>query len=392
MRIVFASSLIPTSPTDSGFEIANRAVIDCLLGAGHDVRLIGYALPDRPLLYPDISTKLGTLDVKTANAGTAQKLKWLAGAMRRRTTFAAAKLDQISPDEFGKQLEALAPFDVLMINGAPIAGAYFERLTAYRHIYIAHNQEAVAARHAAQASTSLIEKLLYWREANHLDRLEKWLAGSSNGVLTFTDDDQRALFARHGNAHTLPLVTPAAGSDGKGVRPIAFDAGMVGTWTWTQNRIGLEWFLQQVMPLMPDHTRIAVAGALPPDFPKRDKRVQFLGRVIDAQSFIRSCRVSILCARAGTGIQLKTLETLEMGLPAVATQSSLRGIARPLPAQIVEADDPKAFADALKKMIVDVRTGRVKDGDGTEFRNAQLRKMDSIMDAVLSPFTNATVS
>ncbi|MEO0919823.1 MAG: hypothetical protein AAFX98_03890 [Pseudomonadota bacterium] len=56
MRIVFASSLIPTLPTDSGFEIANRAVVEGLLRAGHDVQLIGFALSDRRRLYPNAAT------------------------------------------------------------------------------------------------------------------------------------------------------------------------------------------------------------------------------------------------------------------------------------------------------------------------------------------------
>ncbi|MEO1747802.1 MAG: glycosyl transferase, partial [Pseudomonadota bacterium] len=109
MRIVFASSLIPTLPTDSGFEIANRAVVDGLLRAGHDVQLVGHVLPERELLFPERIHSLGALDVKTANAGTKQKLKWLAQAMRRNTTFAAAKLDLVSSSELKAKIDALAP-------------------------------------------------------------------------------------------------------------------------------------------------------------------------------------------------------------------------------------------------------------------------------------------
>ena len=88
-------------------------------------------------------------------------------------------------------------------------------------------------------------------------------------------------------------------------------------------------------------------------------------------------------------MRTKTLETMEMGLPAVATSSSLRGIPKPLPEQMVEANDPQAFADALKNMIVEVRTGRLKDGDGASFRDQQLRQMDIAMAALLAPFTKS---
>ncbi|MEL6921035.1 MAG: glycosyltransferase family 4 protein, partial [Pseudomonadota bacterium] len=307
------------------------------------------------------------------------------------TTFAAAKLKVVSPAQMQSALDQLAPFDVLIVNGIPIAAAFFDVFARHRFIYVAHNQEAVAAAHAAQHATGFAEKLMYRREARLLKGLEHRLTQKADAVIALADEDREALFSGHTNAMTLPLVTPAVDVPQQGQRPIAFDAGMVGTWTWAQNRIGLEWFLQKVMPLMPA-TAIRVAGSLPDDFPKRDKRVQFLGRLLDAKAFIRSCRVSILCARAGTGIQLKTLETMELGLPAVATTSSLRGIKRPLPETIAEADDPHAFAAALKKMIVDVRTGQLADGDGKAFRADQIARMDQTMSALLSRFTKANGS
>ncbi|MEM1376788.1 MAG: glycosyltransferase [Pseudomonadota bacterium] len=387
MRIVFTSSLIPTLPTDSGFEIANRAIVECLIRLGHDVELIGFRWPDRPLQFPDTSTDLGELALKTAGSGTGQKLKWLAQAVQQNTTFAAAKLQVISPDELSARLKKLAPFDALIVNGVPIAGAFLDVLSEYPFIYVAHNQEAVAARHAAENATGFVEKQMYRRESSILKKLETALAEKAAGIIALTDEDRAALFENHTNAITLPLVTPEAEVKSVGQRPIAFDAGMVGTWTWAQNRIGLEWFLQKVMPHMPEHCSIAVAGSLPEDFPRRDKRIHFLGRVLDAKAFIQSCCVSILCARAGTGIQLKTLETLELGLPAVATSSSLRGISRPLPDHFREADDPSAFAETLKSMIVDVRTGQMSDGSGEAFREEQIARMDQAMTQLLEQFT-----
>ncbi|MEL6435390.1 MAG: glycosyltransferase [Pseudomonadota bacterium] len=392
MRIVFATSLVPTLPTDSGFEIANRAIVECLIRLGHDVQIIGFQWPERETQFPDQTHTLAELDVKTDNASGKQKLVWLAQAVRSNTTFAAAKLQVLQHGAFGKALDALKPFDALIVNGIPIAGAFEEALSRYPFIYVAHNQEALAAEHAAENAAGMVEKLMYQRETRQLAKLEARLAKTAKSVLAFTSDDADAMTKLGARAsHHLPLVTPPTGEiqDRAGARPIAFDAGMIGTWTWTQNRIGLEWFLQSVMPLMPEHTRIAVAGSLPSVFPQRDKRVTLLGRVLDAKAFIRSCRVSILCARAGTGIQLKTLETFELGLPAVATASSLRGIGEPLPDNVIEADTAEAFAAALKQHIVDVRTGSARDMDGTAFRAHQMSRMDAVMADALNVFTKS---
>ena len=67
-------------------------------------------------------------------------------------------------------------------------------------------------------------------------------------------------------------------------------------------------------------------AASPADLRSRHPGVSFVGRVADAIAFVLSGRVVPLISRAGSGVQLKTIETFELGLPAVATSRSLRGI------------------------------------------------------------------
>ena len=45
-----------------------------------------------------------------------------------------------------------------------------------------------------------------------------------------------------------------------GAADAAFDLGLVGTWTWQPNRIGLIWFLEEVVPRLSDDVTIAIAG------------------------------------------------------------------------------------------------------------------------------------
>ena len=74
-------------------------------------------------------------------------------------------------------------------------------------------------------------------------------------------------------------------------------------------------------------------------------------------------------------MQLKTIETFEMGLPAVGTPSSVRGMAS-LPGNVVIADTQAAFAEALKNHVRDQRTGVIEDSDGSVFRKRQLVGMN----------------
>ena len=86
---------------------------------------------------------------------------------------------------------------------------------------------------------------------------------------------------------------------------------------------------------------------------------------------MRGAAVLPLIAQAGTGVQLKTIEAFELGLPCVATSRSLRGISY-LPANCRVVDDPSDFAAAL----AEAASERMPDVDGRQFHEAQLRALD----------------
>jgi len=388
MHLVFASSLVPCGTPESGFEIANAAIIAGLERAGARVSHIGFQWPGSSLDAPERTKSLGELDVKTDSASAGQKLTWLGKAMAGGLPFTSAKLRVLGDAELRAALDGIAPYDAVVINGAGLAGAFEKVLTEKPFFYVAHNVEHQSAAEAARRANSPVEQFMYRREARHLRALEDRLVAGARHVWTLTQED-RAAFGLEASdrASVLPLVTPlSAAAVPKGARVPAFDAGMIGTWTWTPNRIGLEWFLQEVMPHLPEQVTIAIAGALPAGFPKRDKRVTFLGRVVDAKQFIRQCRIVTLTARAGTGVQLKTIEAFEAGLPAVATPSSLRGIAD-VPANVRTADTGRQFAELLTQQIVDHRVGAVGDLDAAAFRDTQIAGMDAAIGQALREFS-----
>lgn len=383
MHLVFASSLVPCGAPESGFDIANHAVVGALRRAGVKVTHFGFKWPGLELADPENTVCLGEIDPKTDTASTKQKLIWLAKAIASGCTFSSAKLKVMSDEKVRAAFDKIENVNGVVLNGVPLAGAFEKILTAIPYIFIAHNVEHISAIANAKAASSLVEKLMFKREARYLEKLEKRLAEKAKFVLTFADEDRGPLGVNSDESSLcLPLVTPEIEGFKDG-RIKAFDVGMIGTWTWAPNRIGLEWMLQEVMPHLPKGITIAIAGKLPKGFPQRDKRVNFLGRVHSAKDFLRQCRVIALTSREGTGVQLKTIETFEMGLPAVATQSSMRAIAN-VPSNVRIASSGKEFADALADHVLDVRTNVVSDIDGSAFRRSQIERMDEIMQTALT--------
>ncbi|MGU3574469.1 glycosyltransferase family 4 protein, partial [Brucellaceae bacterium C25G] len=139
--------------------------------------------------------------------------------------------------------------------------------------------------------------------------------------------------------------------------------------------IGLEWFFNEVKPLLSQDIKITVAGSTPADLVSAWPDVEFLGRVPDAVAFVESGAVVPLISVAGTGVQLKTIETFELGMPCVATTHSVRGITG-IPANCVLTNEPAAFAAALEAQVKRARNGDRGRLDGKSFYQQQLADMD----------------
>lgn len=386
MNLVLVSSLVPVENPSTGFDIANRIVLDGLRALGHRVSVIGYLQPGRaPAPGVDMHL-LGELEVTNAKVGPVTKLRWLASALLNRTTLSSAKMLKAGDARIEALLSALQPFDGLVLNSVQLPAAYADILLRYPTIYVAHNVEADSALENATAAGGRIERLLFEREAHYLRRFEQRLTQNASSVWTFSEADRFGFGGTVSNrASVLPLVTQWASPPAAEPALVQHDLGLIGTWSWKPNRIGLDWFLTEVTPLLPADMTIAIAGQMTDVPAVSHPGVRFVGRVADAREFVRASAVVPLIARGGTGVQLKTIETFELGMPCVATRASLRGIGT-LPENCAVADDPATFAQQLIERVASVRAGNPGRVSGTAFHAAQKNALLATMKQGLKHF------
>lgn len=375
MKLLFATSLLPEQEATSGYEIANRAILFGLRALGHDVVPIGFASLGNDGSVAPHAVSLGELSVSNADADTRQKLIWLKRAMQNQTTFAGAKLQVIEAAKLETLLKDHGPFDAVVLNGAPMAAAFEKVFTNRPFVFVAHNVEWKTAAENAQSANSFFERILFGREAKMLKALENRLAHKARHVFTFAKEDEAAFLQMGSNSvSTVPLIVGLKAEQTM-VRDPKWDAGLIGTWTWAPNRVGLDWFLNEVTPHLPADFSVAIAGKMPDRPNVRHKGVEFLGRVPSALDFVRDCACLPLVSRAGSGVQLKTLEAFELGLPTIATGSSTRGIPN-LPSNCVIENDPEEFAGSMVRLA---KLGKAADLDGRLFHASQKEAMLSAL-------------
>lgn len=381
MHLVFVSSIVPHGVPSTGYEIANAAILSALRRAGARVTVLGYARPGHRPQDDGGTVVLGEIDPTTAHASQLRKMQWLGQAVAAGTTVSSAKLQLAGRAAIERALQRIGPFDGFVLNAVQMAGAYPDLFLSRPTLFVAHNVEYISAGQNAEAATSAMQRFLFRREARHLRALERRFCRAAAHVLTLSGDDTAILSdeAGHDRFTTLPLVTRAVAPPPVSEAP-QYDAGLIGTWTWEPNRIGLDWFLRAVTPHLPDTFTVRIAGSVSEGMPGGHPGTRFVGRVPDAAAFIRHARVVPLAARAGTGVQLKTIETFEHGLPSVATALALRGIAE-VPDNCVMTDDPREFAAAMVR-----QAAAPVHQDGAAFHAAQLAALDVGMKRALAAF------
>ena len=383
MHLLFVTSLVPDGEPSSGYEIANQSIVDALRRNGAEVTSIGFNWTGKRNARDNGDIILGEVDVRSETASGAKKANWVAKAITGNLTVSSAKLRVVSEDDIRGAMANAAPFDGYVINGVTLAGAFKNLFRDKPFLFVAHNVEHVSALENAASANSAAKRFLFRREAGLLRDLELSLCARAACTFVLAPEDRGPLgVSAPGRSILMPLVVARAPRPEIPARAPKFDAGLIGTWTWQPNRVGLEWFVREIVPLLPSSFSVAVAGHIPSDFGEMPRQVTVLGRVADSREFIRSCAVVPLVSQAGTGVQLKTIETFEFGLPSIATSRSVRGIAG-IPSNCTIVDDPLQFAAALTDMAGKVRAGTLADLNGLAFHTSQIRLQDrAVMDAL----------
>ena len=253
-------------------------------------------------------------------------------------------------------------FDLTIIDHAQM-GWLRSRLITTKVIHICHNNET-ALYTAREASASGARRAILRREAKRIRLVEFDLARSSTAIWTLTQDD-RAYFFSLGARDVVAFSVPGIRHQDGTSAPPKYDVALLGAWSWEPNRVGLNWFFEQVFPLLPATFTIQVGGAGADDLRGRFANVEVRGRVPDALRFLREAKCVAVPSIAGAGIQIKTLDAISSGRPVVATTFALREIDPPH--SVCVADDPQAFARALVRST----SGPLPDFDGSWARNRE---------------------
>ena len=217
-----------------------------------------------------------------------------------------------------------------------------------------------AARRAWPASA------IYAREGRRLLEFERRIAGEFAAVI-LVSQQETALFERlapeaSGHVHAIPngvdadYFSPSRAYDDPyppGAAPVVF----VGAMDYWPNIDAAIWFATEILPGLAaggPPVRFYIVGANPSPAVQRLGRlpgVTVTGRVADVRPYVAHAAVAVAPMRIARGIQNKVLEAMAMAKVVVTTSPGLEGVDAEPGIQVRVADEPRAFAAAVRQAI-----------------------------------------
>ncbi len=261
------------------------------------------------------------------------------------------------------ELLSAGSFDVVQLETIFLA-PYIKTIRKYSRALVvirAHNVEHEIWERFAKTSANLWSRA-YLRLLNpKLKRFEKERINECDLLLPITSRDLKIF--RELGFHKKAAVTPV-GVDERDYARQPLNIGdplslcFIGSLDWMPNQEGLKWFLEKVWkPYFsrnsPHKIELHIAGRNAPAWIRRLKEdhIFFYGEVKDARRFIGAHPVVVAPIFAGSGIRVKILESMALERIVVTTSLGLEGVEAKNGREVLIADTPEAFRDAILSCI-----------------------------------------
>ena len=199
-------------------------------------------------------------------------------------------------------------------------------------------------------------------------RAARWIERSTlpafDAVTTVAqaDGDQMQRLAPDARIHVIPTGVDGTFFDCRSNGKVATEPPtltFVGAMSYPPNIAAVLTFVHEVLPRVRQRypeVRFTVVGRDP------DERIRALGStpgvevtgfVQDVRPYLAEAAVVVLPMVSGSGIKNKAMEAFAMGRPVVATSLGVAGVEAEPGRDLLVADEPAAFADAVVRLIAD---------------------------------------
>jgi glycosyltransferase involved in cell wall biosynthesis len=265
--------------------------------------------------------------------------------------------------EMGRKIEQIASehkFDLAQIEHLHMA-QYARHIRGVPIILRQHNVESVMMRRYYRYASSLPQRIYAYLQYRKLLRYERHMCLRSDVVVALSRADQAFI------KKLSPKIKTEVVSCGVDFEHFKFSTSpresnlivYVGGLSFPPVFESVLHFLKKTWPKIKrthPHVKLHILGSCPRDKLRRMGNIHdvvFEGYVEDIRSRMAAATLAIVPHRIASGIRLKILESMAVGLPMVTTSIGCEGIDVTDGEHILVADDPDTFAHKVTRLLND---------------------------------------
>lgn len=360
MRILILDEEFPfpanTGKRTRSFNLYRR------LAARFRIRYVGYgetgAIAEAALREHGIETVAVPPQVPHKE-GAAFYLRLAANLFSRFPYIVSSHYSSAYLDVVREQMSEFAPALVLC-EWTPYA-LYAKDLPSVKRMVSAHNVEADIWQRYFENEASPPRRWYIREQWRKVARFERSALNWVDALVAVSEPDRIRLAQQKASLHTRVI---ANGVDLEYFRPLAQPVSrqhlvFTGSMDWRPNQDAARYFAREILPLLrrvrPELECTFVGRSPPPDIQTLAKFPGFnlTGTVDDVRPYVERAAVYVVPLRIGGGSRLKILEALAMGRPVVSTTVGAEGLDVINERDLLLADDPASFAQAVLRALDD---------------------------------------
>ena len=371
MRILFLTQILPYPP-NSGPKVKTWHTLRYLFQMGHQITLVSLIRPDEePFveILHQICHQVYTIPISRS------RLMDVVYLLRSQFTGRPFLIERDDVAEMRSLVARVVDSDsVDVIHADQLTMAQFALPFAKQPrgkpflIFDAHNAVWTIVERMQQNS-SFFFRLPLMLEAKRIKGYEGMIIHDFDSTLAVTELDRQALLdVSHTNdSKATPSITvvPIA-VDTDQIRPVirrgnSLNILTMGTLYYPPNADGIRWFVTDVFPLIrsvvPSVTLTIIGKNPPRDFVRiaedKNSGITVTGFVPDLEPYFAEAALAIIPVRAGGGMRVRILEAFSRAMPVITTTIGLEGIDAQPGKDVLVADRPNEFADAVIRLLGD---------------------------------------
>ncbi|HEX6973423.1 MAG TPA: glycosyltransferase, partial [Vicinamibacterales bacterium] len=312
----------------------------------------------------EVCADLRTLPRTDAAKGTARFYADAARYLVDPIPYAVAKYRSTAYADSIARLLAERRFDAVVCDFLPPVVNMPETLPC-PSILFTHNVETEIWRRHAENATNPVSRHLMTTQWKRILRFEEAALRRFDLVLAVSDADRQTFNRLYPGALKTDAHVVQTGVDTRyfapaGTAPKRAHLVFTGSMDWLPNEDGMLYFVRDILPRIREvepETTLSIIGRSPTPAVKRlaeEAGIEVTGRVDDVRPHIAAGSVYIVPLRIGGGTRLKIFEAMGMGKAVVSTTVGAEGLPVTSGRDVIIADEPARFAQAVVHMIRDV--------------------------------------